>query len=81
MVVLEVVAGVMVLVLAVVTTVGVIIGCLSVLGALKFSHCEHCKRLTFMQRSEDERVCWQCRHALLIHPVHALHGFHLFHRG
>ena len=79
MVVSEVVAVVLVIVLACVTTYMAVYGGLGVLGAIRFVRCPQCRHLVPASRIPLEE-CPHCRHAAQYHhPVHALHEAYVLH--
>lgn len=82
MVVLEVVIATLVLALGIVATAGLYVGLLGYLGVVfHVAHCERCGHLWITSAASPLQSCPSCNHPRLLHPVHALHHEHLFHRG
>lgn len=79
MVVVEVLAGVLVLALALVMTIGVYLGLLGFVGAVRLVRCDRCGHLGLTSASEPRRTCAVCRHGRLLHPLLTLHHAHLVH--
>jgi len=61
MVALEIAGGLAFAALAGVTVAMAIVGCLGVLGALRFERCEECGRLPTWPRGNAVRECVGCR--------------------
>jgi DNA-directed RNA polymerase subunit RPC12/RpoP len=78
MVVFEVLGGVVVLVLAAITTYMAFVGGLGVLGVLRYVRCGRCGHLTLEQRAQQQ-LCARCHHEVLFHPLHAMHGSFILH--
>jgi hypothetical protein len=79
MVVVEVLAGVLVFVLAVFTTVAAFIGLLGMLGAIRLVRCDRCGHLGTTSVSMPVRPCAHCRHGRLFHPIEAVHHVSVLH--
>jgi hypothetical protein len=82
MVIVEVLAAVLVGVLALATLLAMYGGLLGLLGVMRFVPCDLCGHLGMTSASEPLRTCTRCRHGRLLHPLWALHHSHGgHHRG
>ena len=71
--IVEVVIGVLVSVLLVVTTIAALVGLAGMFGVLRIVRCKQCGRLDMTSASDPTRSCLYCRHERLLHPVSVLH--------
>lgn len=78
MVVLDVAVSVLTLALACAVTCMAIFGGLAVLSVLRYVRCPVCGHVMRVS-NEAAPQCAQCRHPVLFHPIHTVHGFHFWH--
>jgi hypothetical protein len=76
---IEIVAGVLVVLLALVSTAALYIGMCALFGLTRFVRCRDCRSLTFT--ATEDRACLSCRHRRLMHPGAMLHHVRLAHHG
>jgi hypothetical protein len=82
MLVVAVVGGILIVVLACITTYMAVVGGLGALGASRFVRCPRCGHLVTASGSGPPERCAHCRHvALYHHPFQALHDYTLVHGG
>lgn len=76
---LELITGLLILMLAVVTTTLALAGMAGMLGLVRFPRCSDCGRLGIVTAANPEPGCVHCGHERLLHPLvvwrHA-HGTH-----
>jgi hypothetical protein len=72
MTVYEVLTVFLIAMLALASTVAIYIGLIAWAGGLYLVECSRCGHLTFSSAKQSQHPCAQCRHPLLMHPVHAL---------
>ncbi|HLI53292.1 MAG TPA: hypothetical protein VKU88_03120 [Acidimicrobiales bacterium] len=70
MIIVEVIAALLVLGLAVTIAYAIVVGILGIVGAIRFVRCDHCGRLGTTSIAEPLRSCVHCRHGRLLHPIH-----------
>lgn len=78
MVIVEIVAGVLVCMLAIGTVIAIYVGLLGILGAVRLVRCDRCGHLGMTSASQPLRSCSHCHHGQLLHPLYALHHAHLY---
>jgi hypothetical protein len=71
MIIVEVIAVLLVVGLAVTMAYGAVVGVLGIFGAVRFVRCDRCGRLGATSLAEPLRSCVHCRHGRLLHPFHA----------
>lgn len=64
----EVLTGVLVLIVAMTTTAMLALGVAGLLGVVRFTRCEQCRRLGVVLAAQEGSTCMHCRHPLLLHP-------------
>lgn len=72
----EWVLGALVVLLAVATTVAMLLGIAGLVGAARLVRCQQCGRLDMTSLADPSQFCMYCRHSRLFHPVYALHHPH-----
>ncbi len=77
--IVEVLVGVLVAALLIVTTVMAYIGMLGILGVVCLVRCDRGGHLGVTSPHEPLRSCTYCRHGRLIHPLATLHHAHALH--
>ncbi|MGH8989411.1 MAG: hypothetical protein ACRDXC_12600 [Acidimicrobiales bacterium] len=76
MLIVEIVAGVLVVALAVVMAVCGVVGLLGIIGAVRIVRCSHCRRIALSTASAPLRSCSRCRHGWLLHPLYQMQHAH-----
>ena len=77
--VIEIITGVLVAALAIVTIFAAYIGVAGMFGHVYFSSCTHCGRRSMSLSADPHASCVNCRHELLLHPVASAHRVHHSH--
>ena len=79
--VVEVILAVLVVVLAAATLAVFYLGLFGLVGVLRFARCNGCGRLAASVASRSALFCPSCSHAVLLHPLEAMHHVHPSHLG
>jgi len=69
---LDVITSVLILLLVAFTCVGLVVGLLGEVGAVRGTHCARCGRFATTSRGGSEGICLLCRHDHIAHFLRAL---------
>jgi hypothetical protein len=76
MLVYEGLTVVLIVALALATTVAIYLGLLNWMGAFHVVRCATCHHLTFASANIAQESCAHCRHPVLMHPIYAANHRH-----